>query len=30
VDREGKEIFRHVGLFPKDEILKMLAEKGIL
>jgi len=30
VDRGGKEIFRHVGLFPKDEILKMLAEKGIL
>ena len=30
IDRKGKEVFRHVGLFPKDEILKMFAEKGIL
>jgi thioredoxin 1 len=30
IDPKGKEVFRHVGLFPKDEILKMLAEKGIL
>ena len=30
IDRTGKEVFRHVGLFPKDEILKMFAEKGIL
>ena len=29
LDRDGKEIFRHVGLFPKEEILKMFAEKGI-
>jgi thioredoxin 1 len=29
IDRKGKEVFRHVGLFPKDEILKMFAEKGI-
>ena len=30
IDGSGKEIFRHVGLFPKDEILKMLKEKGLL
>ena len=30
IDRNGREVFRHVGLFPKDEILKMFAEKGIL
>jgi len=30
IDRSGNEISRHVGLFPKDEILKMLKEKGIL
>ena len=29
VDSKGSEVFRHVGLFPKDEILKMFAEKGI-
>jgi len=29
IDGMGKEVFRHVGLFPKDEILKMFAEKGI-
>jgi thioredoxin 1 len=30
VDQNGKEIFRHVGLFPKEEILNMLKEKGVL
>ena len=30
IDQKGKEIFRHVGYFPKEEILKMLKEKGIL
>ena len=30
IDQKGKEIFRHVGLFPKEEILGMLKEKGIL
>jgi thioredoxin 1 len=30
VDREGREIFRHVGLYPKQKILKMLKEKAIL
>jgi thioredoxin 1 len=30
IDQSGKEIFRHVGLFPKKDILKMLREKGVL
>jgi thioredoxin 1 len=30
IDQTGKEIFRHVGLFPKEEILSMLKDKGIL
>ncbi len=30
IDRKGNEIFRHVGLFPKEDILKMLKEKGVL
>jgi thioredoxin 1 len=30
IDREGKEIFRHVGFYAKDEILKTLKEKGLL
>ncbi len=30
IDQSGKEIFRHVGYFPKEEILQMLKEKGIL
>jgi len=30
IDQEGKEIFRHVGYFPKEEILQRLSEKGIL
>ena len=30
IDQNGKEIFRHVGLFPKEEILSMLKDKGIL
>jgi thiol-disulfide isomerase/thioredoxin len=30
IGRDGKEIFRHVGLYPEDEILGMLKEKGIL
>jgi thioredoxin 1 len=30
IDQGGKEIFRHVGYFPKGEILNMLKEKGIL
>lgn len=30
IDQNGKEIFRHVGFYPKNEILEMLQEKGIL
>ena len=30
VDPNGREIFRHVGFFPKADILKMLKEKGVL
>lgn len=30
IDKNGKEISRHVGFFAKDEIIKMLKEKGIL
>jgi thioredoxin 1 len=30
IGKDGKEIFRHVGLFPKDEIIKMLKEKDLL
>jgi len=30
IDQNGKEIFRHVGFYPKHEILEMLKEKGIL
>lgn len=30
IDQNGREIFRHVGLFPKEDILSTLKEKGIL
>lgn len=30
IDKNGEEIFRHVGFYAKDEIIKMLEEKGIL
>ena len=29
VDQKGEEIFRHVGLFPKEEILELLKKHGI-
>ncbi len=29
IDQNGKEFFRHVGFFPKEEILKVLKMKGI-
>ena len=29
-DKNGKEFFRHVGFFPKDEILKKLKEMGAI
>ena len=30
VDQKGKEIARHVGLFPKEEILALLKKQGIV
>jgi len=30
IDKNGEEIFRHVGFFPKEDIIKMLKEKRIL
>jgi thioredoxin 1 len=29
LDQKGKEIARHVGLFPKEEILELLKKNGI-
>ena len=29
VDQKGNEIFRHVGLFPKEEILEFLKKHGV-
>lgn len=29
-DKNGNEVFRHVGFYAKEDILKMLKEKGIL
>lgn len=29
LDREGKEYFRHEGFFPKDELVKVLQQKGV-
>jgi thiol-disulfide isomerase/thioredoxin len=29
LDQKGKEIARHVGLFPKEEILELLKKLGI-
>jgi thioredoxin 1 len=29
IDQKGKEIFRHVGFFPKEEIVKLLRENGV-
>jgi len=29
LDKDGKEYFRHEGFFPKDELIKMLKEKGV-
>jgi thioredoxin 1 len=28
-DKDGKEVFRHVGVFPQEEIEKKLAEMGV-
>ncbi|WP_166961843.1 TlpA family protein disulfide reductase [Yeosuana marina] len=29
LDSDGKEYYRHVGYFPKEEIIKILQQKGI-
>jgi thioredoxin 1 len=29
LDGAGKELFRHMGLYPKDEILKILEKQGL-
>jgi len=29
IDEQGHEIFRHVGFFPKEEIVKFLKEHGV-
>jgi thioredoxin 1 len=29
LDAEGKEYFRHTGFFPKDELVKILKQKGV-
>lgn len=29
VDKTGKEIFRHMGLFPKDELVAFLKKQGV-
>jgi len=28
-DAQGKEVFRHIGFFPKDQILKKFEELGM-
>ncbi len=29
LDQDGKEYFRHEGFFPKDELVKVLQQKGV-
>jgi thioredoxin 1 len=29
LDKEGEEYFRHEGFFPKDELIKILQQKGV-
>ena len=29
LDKEGKEYFRHEGFFPKEELIKILKQKGV-
>jgi len=29
IDQKGNEVFRHVGLFPKEEILELLKKHGV-
>ena len=30
MDSRGREVFRHTGLFPKEDILSMLKDKNLL
>jgi thioredoxin 1 len=29
LDKDGKEYFRHLGFFPKDQVVKVLQEQGV-
>jgi thioredoxin 1 len=29
LDKDGKEYFRHLGFFPKEELVKVLKQKGV-
>lgn len=29
LDKDGKELFRHVGYFPEEELVKVLQQKGV-
>lgn len=29
LDKDGKEYFRHIGFFPKEELVKVLKQKGV-
>jgi thioredoxin 1 len=29
LDKDGKEFFRHMGFFPKEEIVKVLEQQGV-
>lgn len=29
LDKDGKEYFRHVGFFPKEELVKILKQQGV-
>lgn len=29
LDKDGKEYFRHVGFFPKDDLVKVLKQQGV-
>jgi thioredoxin 1 len=29
LDKDGKEYFRHEGFFPKEELVKILKQKGV-
>ena len=29
IDKSGKEVFRHTGLFPKDELIAFLKKQGV-